>query len=122
MGDDLLEDGDHDSVAPSMATNGVAADEAKQTLFFSGIPQEASYLDFLSIIKGGRIVNAILLSDGKASVTFLENAAEYLAWAKRTNLSLHGKRVSTSTYTSQCKKHRNRKSISTNQAAHIAKH
>ncbi len=64
-------------------------------MYFSGLSERTTYRDLLSVIKGGKILSVNLRPERTATVTFLEGAAEFLAWAKRNDIYLHTKRVGT---------------------------
>ena len=73
----------------------------RRSLYFSNLSTRTTYSDLVSILKGGKILNMTLRkdpnnvrSDGSATVSFLDGAAEFLAWSKRNDLYLHSKRVS----------------------------
>jgi hypothetical protein len=67
--------------------------QSQGTLFFSGLSERTTYQDLMSVIKGGKIVSSVLRNNG-ALVTFSTGAAEFLAWSKRNDIYLQGKRVS----------------------------
>ncbi|KAF2167253.1 hypothetical protein M409DRAFT_54435 [Zasmidium cellare ATCC 36951] len=69
------------------------ADSAMRTLYFCGFHPRTTYRDLLSVIKGGKILSINLRAERSATVTFHDGAAEYLAWVKRNDIYLHGKRV-----------------------------
>jgi len=66
--------------------------QSQGTLFFSGLSERTTYKDLMSVIKGGKIVSGVLRNNG-ALVTFNTGAAEFLAWSKRNDIYLQGKRV-----------------------------
>jgi hypothetical protein len=47
----------------------------------------------MSIIRGGKIISSVLRNNG-ALVTLATGAAEFLAWSRRNDIYLQGKRVS----------------------------
>jgi len=67
--------------------------QSQGTLFFSGLSERTTYKDLMSVIKGGKIISSVLRNNG-ALVTFATGAAEFLAWSKRNDIYLQGKRVS----------------------------
>ncbi|KAK4493891.1 hypothetical protein PRZ48_015076 [Zasmidium cellare] len=75
------------------ANGGQQADSATRTLYFCGFHPRTTYRDLLSVIKGGKILSINLRAERSATVTFHDGAAEYLAWVKRNDIYLHGKRV-----------------------------
>lgn len=64
-----------------------------RTLYFTGFHARTTYRDLLSVIKGGKLLGISMRSEKSATVTFLDGAAEYLAWVKRNDIYLHGKRI-----------------------------
>lgn len=68
--------------------------QSQGTLFFSGLSERTTYKDIMSIIKGGKVISSVLRNNG-ALVTLATGAAEFLAWSKRNDIYLQGKRVST---------------------------
>ena len=67
--------------------------QSQGTLFFSGLSEWTTYKDLMSIIKGGKVISSVLRNNG-ALVTLATGAAEFLAWSKRNDIYLQGKRVS----------------------------
>ena len=67
--------------------------QPQRTLSFTGLSHRTTYIDLMSVLKGGKIISAILRSSS-ALVTFATGAAEFLAWSKRNDIYLQGKRVS----------------------------
>lgn len=72
----------------------VSGNNEKRTLYFSGFSDRTTYRDLLSVIKGGKLLSINMRSERSATVSFLEGAADFLAWAKRNDIYLHAKRVS----------------------------
>jgi hypothetical protein len=68
-------------------------DQPQRTLFFSGLSERTTYRDLMSVIKGGKIISSVL-RNSSALVTFATGAANFLAWSKRNDIYLQGKRVS----------------------------
>jgi hypothetical protein len=87
--DDLL---DENIPAAGNFDHGASA-KSQGTLFFSGLSERTTYKDIMSIIKGGKIISSVLRNNG-ALVTLATGAAEFLAWSKRNDIYLQGKRVS----------------------------
>ncbi|KAK4956464.1 hypothetical protein LTR10_005989 [Elasticomyces elasticus] len=65
----------------------------RRTIYFAGLSDKTTYRDLLSVIKGGKVLSVNMRSERSATVTFLDGAAEFLAWAKRNDIYLHSKRV-----------------------------
>lgn len=68
-------------------------DQPQRTLYFSGLSDRTTYKDLLSVIKGGKVIS-VVLRNGSAVVTLASGASEFLAWSKRNDIYLQGKRVS----------------------------
>lgn len=66
-----------------------------RTLYFCGFPGKTTLRDLLSVIRGGRLLSVNMRSPKSATVTFLDAAGDYLAWAKKHDVYIHAKRVST---------------------------
>lgn len=64
-----------------------------RTLYICGFPEWTTLRDLLSVVKGGRVLSVNMRSERSATVTLLDGAAEFLAWAKRNDIYLHSKRV-----------------------------
>lgn len=65
-----------------------------RTLYFCGFPGKTTLRDLLSVIRGGKILNVNMRSSKSATVTFLDAAADYLAWVRKNDIYIHAKRVS----------------------------
>ena len=73
--------------------NNLHIGQPNRTLYFLGLSERTTFADFVSIIKGGKVANMIMRGDC-ALVTLLSGATEFLAWSKRNDIYLQGKRVS----------------------------
>lgn len=83
-----------DQITPATRNvSGPQNDQPQRTLFFSGLSERTTYGDLMSVIKGGKIISSVL-RNGSALVTFATGAADFLAWSKRNDIYLQGKRVS----------------------------
>lgn len=71
----------------------VSGSSERRTLYFNGFSHKTTYRDLLSVIKGGKILSITMRSERSATVSFLDGAAEFLAWTKRNDIYLHTKRV-----------------------------
>ncbi|WPH03052.1 Hypothetical protein R9X50_00592600 [Acrodontium crateriforme] len=87
--DDSFEDGTNVNMDPQ----GRFDSKEKRTLYMSGFSDRTTYKDLVAILRGGKILSILLRPDRTATVTFLEGAAEFLAWAKRNDIYLHAKRI-----------------------------
>lgn len=79
--------------APSAPLGDLHHGQPDRTLYFLGLSDRTTFADFVSVIKGGKVANMIMRGDC-ALVTFLSGATEFLAWSKRYDIYLQGKRVS----------------------------
>jgi hypothetical protein len=66
----------------------------QRTVLITNLPERATHRDLCSIIRGGRLLDVFLRNDRTATISFVEGAAEFLAYAKRKDIYLHTKRVS----------------------------
>jgi hypothetical protein len=79
--------------APSAPLSNLHNGQPNRTLYFLGLSDRTTFADFVTIIKGGKVANMVMRADC-ALVTFLSGATEFLAWSKRNDIYLQGKRVS----------------------------
>jgi hypothetical protein len=89
-------EGEHDldeHAAPSAPLGNLHNGQPNRTLYFLGLSERTTFADFVSVVKGGKIANMVMRGDC-ALVTFLSGATEFLAWSKRNDIYLQGKRVS----------------------------
>lgn len=86
--DSLIDE--HDNVEPTTTQNNGTP---LRTLYFSGLSARTTYRDLLSVIKGGKLLGVNLRSERSATATFADGAADYLAWVKRNDIYVQGKRV-----------------------------
>ncbi|KAI7042033.1 hypothetical protein KC327_g5852 [Hortaea werneckii] len=87
--DNLIEEGRR-SV---LQTPGLHPSNERRTLYFSGFSDRTTYKDFVSVIKGGQLLSINLRPERSGTVTFLDGAEAFLAWAKRHDIYLHSKRI-----------------------------
>ena len=66
----------------------------RRTLYFNGFSDRTTYKDFISIVKGGKLLSINLRSERSGTATFFDGAETFLAWAKKHDIYLHSKRVS----------------------------
>lgn len=65
------------------------------TLLFRHLPEGVTHKDVTNVIRGGRLVDVWLRkNDRAAQVTFAEGAADFLAWSRKNDIIISGKRVS----------------------------
>lgn len=98
MPDDTAYDDDVDNMTEetTSAMRNAASPQTEQpqrTLFISGLSERTTYRDLMSVVKGGKIISCVL-RNSSALVTFAAGAADFLAWSKRNDIYLQGKRVS----------------------------
>jgi hypothetical protein len=67
----------------------------QRTVLITNLAECTTHQDLAGIIRGGRLLDIFLRNDRTATVSFVEGAAEFLAHAKRNDIYLHMKRVST---------------------------
>ncbi|CAI6340333.1 unnamed protein product [Periconia digitata] len=65
----------------------------QRTVLISNLADRTTHKDITSIIRGGRLLDIFLRHDRTATVSFVEGAAEFLAYAKRNDIYLHQKRL-----------------------------
>lgn len=82
-----------DVEATNYGSRTASGNKEMRTLYFSGLSDRTTYRDLLSVIKGGKLLSINMPSERTATVSFLEGAKEFLAWAKRNDIYLHAKRV-----------------------------
>ena len=92
LDDSLSMGGDEENFA-SRNVSGSLAGGTFRTLYFSGLSDRTTYRDLLSIVKGGKLLSVTFRSERSATVSFVDGAAEFLAWAKRNDIYLNAKRV-----------------------------
>jgi hypothetical protein len=85
----------NDDFRPSLQQRVPAHDQ--RTILISNLSERTTHKDLVNIIRGGRILDIFLRNDRSATVSFVEGAAEFLAYAKRKDIYLHTKRVSEAT-------------------------
>jgi hypothetical protein len=68
----------------------------QRTLLIANLSERTTHKDLAGIIRGGRLLDIFLRTDHTATISFVEGAAEFLAYTKRTDIYLHTKRVSMS--------------------------
>jgi len=67
----------------------------QRTVLVTNLSERTTHKDLASIIRGGRLLDVFLRNDRTATISFVEGAADFLAYAKRKDIYLHTKRVST---------------------------
>jgi len=65
----------------------------QRTVLITNLHERTTYQDLVGIARGGRLLNIFLSNNRSATLSFVEGAAEFLAYAKRTDIYLHTKRL-----------------------------
>jgi hypothetical protein len=65
----------------------------QRTVLITNLSERTTHKDLAGIVRGGRLLDIFLRNDRSATVSFVEGAAEFLAYAKRNDIYLHTKRV-----------------------------
>jgi biopolymer transport protein ExbD len=66
----------------------------QRTVLITNLSERTTHKDLASIVRGGRLLDIFLRNDRTATISFVEGAADFLAYAKRKDIYLHTKRVS----------------------------
>jgi hypothetical protein len=67
----------------------------QRTVLITSLPERTTHKDLVGIVRGGRLLDIFLRNDRTATVSFVEGAADFLAYVKRNDIYLNTKRVST---------------------------
>lgn len=65
----------------------------QRTILVTNLSERTTHKDLAGIVRGGRLLDIFLRNDRTASVSFVEGAADFLAYTKRNDVYLHMKRV-----------------------------
>jgi len=65
----------------------------QRTILFTNLSDKTTHKDLTNLIRGGRLLDIYLRNDRCATVSFVEGAAEFMAYVKRKDQYLHTKRV-----------------------------
>ena len=65
----------------------------QRTVLITNLAERTTHKDIAGVISGGRLLDIFLRSDRSATVSFVEGAAEFLAYVKRNDIYLHAKCV-----------------------------
>jgi hypothetical protein len=65
----------------------------QRTLLFSNLPERTTHAELTGIIKGGRLLDIFVRNDRTATVSFIEGAGDFLAYAKKKDIYLRTKRL-----------------------------
>jgi hypothetical protein len=67
----------------------------QRTVLIANLSERTTHKDLAGIIRGGRLLDIFLRNDRTATISFVEGAADFVSYTKRTDIYLHTKRVST---------------------------
>lgn len=70
----------------------------QRTIHIRNLPERTTHKDLVEIIRGGRLLDIYIRNDRTATVSFVEGAAEFLAYTKRNDIYLHTRRVRENQY------------------------
>ncbi|KAF2133186.1 hypothetical protein P153DRAFT_381626 [Dothidotthia symphoricarpi CBS 119687] len=65
----------------------------QRTVLITNLSERTTHKDLASIVRGGRLLDIFLRNDRSATVSFVEGATEFMAYAKRNDIYLHMKRL-----------------------------
>ncbi|KAL5396901.1 hypothetical protein PMIN03_004555 [Paraphaeosphaeria minitans] len=65
----------------------------QRTVLISNLSDRTTHKDLVGTIRGGRVLDIFLRNDRSATVSFVEGASDFLAYAKRNDIYLHTKRL-----------------------------
>ncbi|KAF1974808.1 hypothetical protein BU23DRAFT_91236 [Bimuria novae-zelandiae CBS 107.79] len=65
----------------------------QRTVLITNLSDRTAHKDLACVVRGGRLLDIFLRNDRSATVSFVEGAAEFLAYAKRNDIYLHTKRL-----------------------------
>jgi len=65
----------------------------QRTVLITNLSERTTHKDLAGIVRGGRLLDIFLRNDRSATVSFIEGAADFLAYAKRNDIYLHTKRL-----------------------------
>lgn len=77
----------HPSPGPRPPHNG------QRTILFTNLAENTTHKELTEAIRGGRLLDVYLRNDKSATVSFVEGAADFMAYAKRNDIYIHTKRV-----------------------------
>ncbi|KAF2632471.1 hypothetical protein BU25DRAFT_454789 [Macroventuria anomochaeta] len=65
----------------------------QRTILITNLADRTTHKDIADVIRGGRLLDIFLRNDRSATVSFVEGAADFLAYVKRNDIYLHAKRL-----------------------------
>ncbi|KAJ8110746.1 hypothetical protein OPT61_g6487 [Boeremia exigua] len=65
----------------------------QRTVLISNLAKHTTHKDIAGVVRGGRLIEIFLRNDRSATVSFVEGAVDFLAYAKRNDIYLHAKRL-----------------------------
>lgn len=84
---DMLEQEEGNAAASRVAPHN------QRTILITNLSDRTTHKDLAEIIRGGRLLDIFLRNDRSANISFVEGAADFLAYAKRNDIYLHTKRL-----------------------------
>ncbi|KAF2191119.1 hypothetical protein K469DRAFT_696858 [Zopfia rhizophila CBS 207.26] len=80
-----------DYIQPSLHQRVPTHDQ--RTILITNLSDRTTHKDLTDVIRGGRLLDIFLRKDRSATISFVEGAQEFLAYAKRNDIYLHMKRL-----------------------------
>ncbi|KAF9697226.1 hypothetical protein EKO04_005008 [Ascochyta lentis] len=65
----------------------------QRTILVTNLADRTTHKDLAGVIRGGRLLDMFIRNDRAATVSFVEGAADFLAYVKRNDIYLHAKRL-----------------------------
>ncbi|KAF1355648.1 hypothetical protein EJ07DRAFT_181988 [Lizonia empirigonia] len=65
----------------------------QRTILITNLADRTTHKDIAGVIRGGRLLDIFFRNDRSATVSFVEGAANFLAYIKRNDVYLHAKRL-----------------------------
>ncbi|KAF1932994.1 uncharacterized protein M421DRAFT_1566 [Didymella exigua CBS 183.55] len=65
----------------------------RRTILITNLTERTTHKDIAGVIRGGRLLDIFIRNDRSATVSFVEGAADFLAYIKRNDIYLHAKRL-----------------------------
>ena len=65
----------------------------QRTLLVTNLSDRTTHKDLATVVRGGRLLEIYIRNDRSATISFVEGAAEFLAYTRRNDIYLHTKRV-----------------------------
>ncbi|KAF2107915.1 hypothetical protein BDV96DRAFT_290206 [Lophiotrema nucula] len=91
--DSSIESPEKDDEFNEMSHQGRVPVHDQRTVLIANLSDRTTHKDLTTIIRGGRLLDIFLRNDRTATVSFVEGAHDFLAYAKRNDVYLHTKRL-----------------------------